>query len=168
MDVLNVRPARRSDLARLTEIYNYYVETSHVTFDETPFTVDKRETWWLKFDSARYQCWVADSAEVSVGYACSTPLKDKTAYRSSVEISVYLAHDQTGRGTGRVLCERLLASLQQEDVHRVYALVAQPNEASMKLHQSLGFRQVSYLSEVGRKFGRYRDVIWLELALQSG
>lgn len=168
MDVLNVRPARRSDLARLTEIYNHYVETSHATFDETPFTVEERVSWWMKFDGVRYQCWVADSAEVAMGYACSTPLKDKAAYRTSVEISVYLAHDQTGRGAGRVLCERLLQGLRQEDVHRVYALVAQPNEASMKLHQSLGFRQVSHLTEVGRKFGRYRDVIWLELALQNG
>ena len=161
---MNVRPAIRTDLSRLTEIYNHYVSTSHATFDTLPFSETDREPWWQTFDGARYRCWVADDDQGPLGYACSMPLKPKAAYQTSVEVSVYVAPGATARGIGVALYQALFESLAHEDVHRAYALIAQPNEPSMRLHASFDFEPVSRLTEVGRKFGRYWDVVWLERA----
>ena len=162
---MRIRPADRPDLARLTEIYNHYVVHSHATFDMDPFTETTRSPWFEAFDGGRYQCWVAETDGSIAGYACSQPLKPKAAYQTSVEVSVYLDPDSQGRGLGRTLYEHLMPALAARDLHRAYALIAQPNEPSMALHAAFGFRPVSHLTEVGRKFGRYWDVIWLEKAL---
>lgn len=162
---MRIRPVERPDLARLTEIYNHYVVHSHATFDVEPFTEATRASWYDTFDGDRYQCWVAETADGLAGYACSQPLKPKAAYRTSVEVSVYLAADAQGRGTGRALYDHLMPALETRDLHRAYALIAQPNEPSMALHAAFGFRPVSHLTEVGRKFGRYWDVVWLEKSL---
>lgn len=157
-----VRHAGENDLAAIVGIYNHYVEQSHCTFDLETYSVSERRAWWQQFDAARHQCWVAEEAGRVIGYACSQPLKAKGGYEPSVEVSVYVDAEQTGRGIGRSLYEPLLAALAPEDVHRAYALIALPNDASIALHRNLGFREVAHLSEVGRKFGRYWDVVWLE------
>lgn len=162
---MKIRPAQRADLAAITRIYNHYVAHSHATFDVTPFNESERLSWFEVFDGDRYQCWVAEQEGRLAGYVCSTPLKAKPAYATSVEVSIYLDADARGRGMGRALYRRLFDSLAGRDLHRAYAVVAQPNDASMKLHEALGFRTVSRLSEVGRKFDRYWDVVWLEKPL---
>lgn len=162
---MTIRRATRSDLGRLTDIYNHYVMTSHATFDVEPFSEQGREAWFEQFDGARYQCWLAGDGERISGYACSTPFKEKAAYQTSVEVSVYVDQQETGRGRGRELYGKLLENLRSQDLHRAYAGIAQPNDSSMRLHEDFGFRKVSHLTEVGRKFDRYWDVVWLELKL---
>ena len=170
---MKFRPACRTDLPRLTEIYNFYVRTSHATFDIDPFSEAERSAWFDQFDGQRYQCWVADVSGSGdggggsgvMGYACSTPFKAKAAYQTSVEVSIYVAADVLGGGIGKALYARLLPALEQQDLHRAYAGIAQPNDSSMQLHQTFGFVEVSRLTEVGRKFDRYWDVTWLERAL---
>ena len=159
---LNIRTARREDLAALVALYNHYVLTSHCTFDIESFTEQSRLSWWSIFDGERYQCVVAEDNDRLVGYACSTPLKAKAAYATSVEVSVYIAADEGGRGFGRRLYAALFEHLAEMDVHRAYALIALPNEPSLALHEAFDFREVSRLTEVGRKFDRYWDVVWLE------
>ncbi|NIP16406.1 MAG: GNAT family N-acetyltransferase [Pseudomonadales bacterium] len=160
----DVRRAGHDDLPAIVGIYNHYVAHSHCTFDIETYSVDERWAWWQQFDAARYQCWVAEHAGRVIGYACSQPLKAKGGYEPSVEVSVYLDAAHTGRGAGRSLCEHLLEALAPEDVHRAYALIALPNDPSIALHRKLGFREVAHLSEVGRKFDRFWDVVWLERA----
>ncbi|MEJ2088529.1 MAG: GNAT family N-acetyltransferase [Gammaproteobacteria bacterium] len=162
---MNIRPALRTDLGRLTDIYNHYVINSHATFDVDPFTEPTRLPWFKQFDGKRYQCLVAELDGALAGYAGSAKLKEKPAYQSSVEVSVYLAPDATGGRIGTRLYRALLDHLAGQDVHRAYALIAQPNDASMRLHEAYGFRQVARLNEVGRKFDRYWDVVWLERAM---
>jgi len=162
---MEIRPAQPNDLGRLTEIYNHYVAGSHVTFDVEPFTEATRRPWFNRFDGARYQCWVAGRDGLLHGYACSMPFKEKAAYGTSVEVSIYLDHQSVARGIGRELYRVLFDALRAEDLHRAYAGIAQPNEPSMKLHEAFGFTPAARYNEVGRKFGRYWDVVWLELAL---
>ena len=162
--MIEVRPAHAGDLAGMLEIYNHYVRESHCTFDIEPFSLDQRRSWWEQFDDGRRQCWIATKPDRVLGYACSTALKPKRAYETSVEVSVYLHPEHTGRGLARRLYEQLLAALDGQDVHRAYALIAIPNEPSLALHRSFGFSEVSRLTEVGRKFGRYWDVVWMERA----
>lgn len=99
-------------------------------------------------------------AERILGYATSGPHRPKPAYATSVETSVYVAHDAGRRGLGTLLYDALFHSLSGEDLHRAYAGITQPNEASVRLHTRFGFRHLGTFGEVGRKFGRYWDVAW--------
>ena len=97
-----------------------------------------------------------------VGYASSSPFRPKAAYDTSVETSVYVAPEWTGRGVGRKLYERLFAALAAEDVHRAYAGITIPNPGSIALHERFGFTLIGVFTHAGRKFGRYWDVAWYE------
>jgi phosphinothricin acetyltransferase len=162
-----IREIRRADLDALVAIYNHYVLTTHVTFDVEPYTVATRTPWFEQFGGERHRCFVAEAGGRVVGYACSAPFKPKPAYATSVEVSVYLAPDATGRALGRALYAALFAALETADVHRAYALIALPNDPSLALHRAFGFREVAHLHEVGRKFGRYWDVVYYERAVGS-
>jgi phosphinothricin acetyltransferase len=159
---MHYRPATIDDLPALVAIYNYYVEHSHCTFDLVPFSARSRRTWWDGFDSQRRQCWIAEEHDQILGYACSAGLKNKAAYDTSVEVSVYVDVAHCGSGIGAALYRSLLSALKYQDLHRAYALIALPNDASLALHARFGFQKVAHLHEVGRKFQRYWDVVWLE------
>jgi phosphinothricin acetyltransferase len=163
--VATVRPARLDDLPAFVDVYNHYVATTHFTFDTEPFTVATRRPWFDQFDNPRHRCFALTDGPAVIGYACSAALKPKAAYATSVEVSIYLAASATGRGLGVALYDALFASLADADAHRAYALIALPNAPSIEFHTRFGFRHVAHLNEVGRKFGRYWDVVWLEKSL---
>ena len=161
-----VRAAQPADLPALTDIYNHYVRTSGVTFDTTEFTAQQRQEWFSHYaTTGQYRVLVAVDAADVVGYATSSPFRPKPGYLTSVETSVYLRPDATGRGLGTLLYRALFDAIAEEDLHRAYAGVALPNDASVTLHERLGFRRLGTYVEVGRKFGRYWDVLWFERAL---
>lgn len=160
-----VRPATLDDLARLTEIYNHYIVHTPITFDIDPYTVQRRRAWFNAHPGGRHRLLVADLDGRVAGYATSGPFRDKAAYATSVEVSVYCAAEATGAGLGSALYAALFAALDGEAVHRAYAGVALPNAASLRLHHRFGFRQVGLFGQVGWKFGRYWDVAWLEKPL---
>jgi len=166
MDIA-IRRAERTDLPALLEIYNYYILNTHITFDVEPRTLTQREEWFSHFKSVgRYQCFVAAvEGNNAVGWASSHPFKDRAAYDTSVETSIYLAPDAGGKGIGGKLYGALLEALAREDVHRAFGGIAQPNEASVALHKSLGYSHVGTYEEVGRKFGRFWDVAWYQKAM---
>jgi phosphinothricin acetyltransferase len=166
--VTNVCRVRQSDLPALLDIYNHYVENTHVTFDLEPRTLAERGPWFAQFrDSGRYQCFVAEKDRRVLGWASSSRFKDRAAYDTSVETTVYVAPGQTGRGIGRELYEALFEALSREDVHRAYGGIAMPNTASVRLHESIGFRRVASYSQVGRKFGRFWNVDVYERAMSA-
>jgi phosphinothricin acetyltransferase len=161
-----IRPATVDDVAGVTDIYNHYVEQTPATFDLTPFSVDARLAWFGHYgDQGRHRLLVAASAAEIVGYATSSRFRDKAAYDTSVEVSVYLHPDALGGGIGSRLYTELFLALKGEDVHRAYAGIALPNDASIALHRRFGFTDVGTYREVGRKFGRYWDVLWMERPL---
>lgn len=161
-----VRRAERRDLAPITEIYNHYVETSAITFDVTPYSEAERAPWFAQFgERGRHQLFVAERGGSVIGYAGSLPFRPKAAYETSVETTIYLAPDERARGVGPRLYEALFTALRGEDVHRLLAGITLPNEASVRLHERLGFQRVGVYSEVGRKLGRYWDVGWWERGL---
>ncbi len=170
---MEVRDARTADLVALTELYNHYIVTSVVTFDVKPFTVEERRSAWFEHyaPTGPYRLLVATETGTAggdggiLGYVTSSPFRAKAAYRTSVETSVYCRPDAVGRGIGRLLYERLFAALGDEDLHRAYAGIALPNEASRRLHARCGFAEVGTYHEVGFKDGRYRDVLWVERSL---
>jgi phosphinothricin acetyltransferase len=161
---MSIRRAVSGDAAALAEIYNHYVRETAITFDTEPRTVEDRAQWLSHFATGgRYQCFVMEDAGQVIGWASSHRFRDRAAYDTTVETSVYLAPGHQGRGVGRQLYVTLFDALAGEDVHRAYAGITQPNAASNRLHAAFGFREAGELGEVGRKFGRYWDVaIWLK------
>lgn len=160
---VTVRRGRLGDLPALTELYNVFVRDTPITFDVEPYTVATRRPWFDAFgESGRHQIFVAEEASRVVGYACTRVFREKRAYDTSVETSVYLDRAAQGRGIGAQLYTRLFESLAGEDVHRMIAGITMPNDASIALHTRFGFRRVGVLREVGRKFDRYWDVLWME------
>ena len=167
---LTIRPAQLTDLPRLTEIHNHYVLNTHITFDVQPYTPEQRVTWFHEHsDAHRYRLLVAEDLKAGVlGYACTGRFRPKQAYETTVEVSIACRPDATGRGIGRELYQSLFKSLANEDIHRLVAGIAQPNAASNSLHERFGFRPIGTFSGVGRKFGKYWDVVWLERPLVLG
>jgi phosphinothricin acetyltransferase len=161
-----VRPGRAEDLPELTRIYNHYVRTSGATFDVEEQTVPARQAWFdAHVTTGPYRLLVAEEAGRLLGWASSGALRPRPAYARSVETSVYLDVGATGRGLGSLLGAALLDVLAAEDLHRAFALVAVPNDASEALHRRLGYRHVGTWSEAGHKLGRWWDVCWYERAL---
>jgi len=161
-----VRPASGDDLQAINDIYNRYVLQAHYTFDLEPMPMEARREWFSQFaEHGRHRLLVAELGERVIGYACSTKLRPRPAYGTSIETTLYLATDAVGRGVGSRLYEALFASLGAEDLHRAYAVIALPNPASIALHERFGFRRSGLFSEQGRKFGRYWDVAWYEKPL---
>jgi phosphinothricin acetyltransferase len=119
----------------------------------------------LRRETGRHRLLVALSEARVIGYASSSKFRDKRAYETSVETSIYIAPEAIGRGAGSRLYEDLFRSLEAEDIHRAYAGIALPNLASVALHVRFGFKQVARFTEQGRKFGRYWDVAWFEKAV---
>jgi phosphinothricin acetyltransferase len=100
-----------------------------------------------------------------IGYAGSLPYRPKAAYETSAEMTIYVAQDERARGVGPRLYDALFSALRGEDVHRLLAGITLPNDASVRLHERLGFELVGVYSEVGRKLGRYWDVGWWQRPL---
>jgi phosphinothricin acetyltransferase len=160
---LAIRPAEPGDVAALTELYNHYIATTAITFDIEPMTVETRAEWLSHYaPSGRHRLLVGHDGPVLVGYASTSPFAVKAAYETSVEVSVYVAPGRARRGIGTALYEALFASVADEDIHRAYAGITLPNEASVRLHEQFGFTPVGVYREVGRKFGRYHDVLRMQ------
>ena len=162
---LRTRLLEPQDYAGIVDIYNHYIETSPCTFDITPFTIGQRVPWFAQFDDPMHQCVVAKRGDRLVGYACSQLFKTKPAYRTSVEVSIYVARGVTGGGVGTALYRELFNAIGMSQAHRAYAGITVPNDASIALHESFDFKQVAHYNEVGYKFDRFWDVVWMEKAL---
>jgi phosphinothricin acetyltransferase len=167
MSQTEIRPAAGSDLPRLTEIYNYYVLNTAVTFDVEPYSIEKRAAWLEQFGATgRYRLVVAEEDGVVLGYAGTMRFRPKAAYETTVETTIYCAQEAIGRRLGSRLYAALFEALRGEDINRIVAGYTLPNDASAALHARCGFKPVGIYTEVGRKFGRYWDVQWTERPLK--
>jgi phosphinothricin acetyltransferase len=157
--LIHIRRVEQGDLPALLDIYNHYVLHTPITFDIEPRTLEQRQAWLDPFSgTGRYQCFVAAKDGGVVGWASSHRYNERAAYDTTVSVSVYLAPEACGQGLGRKLYVTLFKALAGEDVHRLFAGITLPNEASVGLHRSFGFEPVGIYREVGRKFGRFWDV----------
>ena len=161
-----IRRGEAGDLPDIVEIINHYIEHTPITFDVVPFTVATRRGWFEQFsDAGRHQLFVAEREGRVIGWACSGPFREKAAYETTAETGIYAAPDEVGKGLGTRLYERLLGALAGEDLRRLVAGITLPNEASVRLHERMGFQRVGVFHENGRKLGLYWDVAWYERPL---
>jgi phosphinothricin acetyltransferase len=161
-----VRPAEVGDLPQISDLYAYYVRETTVTFDVDAPSPDEQVSWFNAHGvEGRWRLFVAEADGGVFGWTSSSRLRPRRAYDTSVETSVYVSPDMTGRGIGTALYETLFQTLAGEDVHRAYAVMSLPNAASVALHERFGFARAGLFSAQGRKFGRYWDVAWYEKRL---
>ncbi|MCS0616510.1 GNAT family N-acetyltransferase [Massilia kyonggiensis] len=165
MTTTHTRPATSQDAARICAIYNHYVTTTTVSFEEDAVSEQDMAQRIADVGAAGLPWLVLEVDGVLAGYAYATKWRVRPAYRHSVESTVYLDKDCTGRGLGRTLYGALLDELRQRELRLVIGGIAQPNEGSVGLHEALGFRKVAHFTEVGMKFGRWVDVGYWELNL---
>jgi L-amino acid N-acyltransferase YncA len=159
-----IRPSDTTDAAAIAEIYNYYVRGTVVTFEETPVSVDEMAR---RIDDigVRFPWLVWEDGGAVVGYAYASAWKSRSAYRFSVESTIYLAASHQGGGIGAKLYGALLAELKPRGFHTAVGGIALPNPASVALHEKLGFKRIAQFAEVGRKFDRWVDVGYWQLIL---
>jgi len=163
---MHLRPALPADAAAIAAIYNHYILTTTISFEEAPVAAGEIEQRMAGVHGAGLPYLVAEKDGAVTGYAYATPWRARSAYRGSVETSVYLASDAHGCGTGTALYRLLLAQLTERGFHLAIGGIAQPNAASVALHEKLGFEKAAHFKEVGNKFGRWVDVAYWQLALE--
>ena len=162
-----IRKARREDCSAIAEIYNYYIEHTSVTFEETPINATDIEKRLETVLSAGH-CWLVSKSDTSgsiEGYAYSSKWRERSAYRYSAEISVYLHRECTARGLGSQLYQELFKELKNRGIRIVIGGVTLPNEPSVALHAKFGMHKVAHFEKVGFKFGNWLDVAYWQIDL---
>jgi phosphinothricin acetyltransferase len=161
-----IRPASEQDAAAICAIYNHFVRTTTISFEEQAVSeagMAKR----IREYTAVLPWLVFEQDGVVAGYAYATLWRVRAAYRFSVESSIYVSPDMPGRGIGSALYRALIGELRHRGAHAVIGGIAQPNPASVALHEKLGFEKVAHFKQVGRKFDRWVDVGYWELLLNA-
>lgn len=164
-----IRPVGASDLPVVRDIYRHYVLNSTVTFDERPKTLAQWRRSLRESRELQLPFLVAESATGSIlGYALVQPWKQRSAYRYTVESSVYLSPAAAGRGLGRALMEALIEATRARGVREMIAVIAdQGADASIRLHERLGFEEIGRMGRVGQKFGRELGIVLLQKSLRK-
>jgi phosphinothricin acetyltransferase len=153
-----------ADAEATRAIYNVEVLESTVTFDLVPRTIEDQRGW-LAAHAGAHPAVVADDAGEVVGFASLSSYRDRPAYATTVEDSVYVRRDRRGAGVGKLLLSDLVARASDHGFHAVIARIVGDHDASIALHRACGFDVVGVEREVGRKFGRWLDVVEMELLL---
>lgn len=162
-----IRPASTADAAGLCAIYNTYVATTTISFEEECVCEDDMARRIDDVSQAGLPWLVLTLDGKVAGYAYATKWRARSAYRHSVESSVYLDPALHGQGWGSKLYRHLIDALRARDLRTVIAGIAQPNDRSVAMHERLGFRKVAHFSDVGFKFGRWVDVGYWQMGLND-
>lgn len=167
-DDVTVRDATLDDAPRLAEIYDHYVRETIITFEIDPVPTEVMGARVARVQEAGMPWLVVEADAVVQGFAYAAPFRDRAAYAHTVETTVYLAHDAVRAGYGGGVYRALLERLNGTGLHAAVSVIALPNEASVALHERLGFTHAGTLTEVGRKFDRWIDVGYWQLDLEKG
>ncbi len=162
-----VRDATEHDLAAIQAIYGHYVLTGTSTFEEEPPRVEEMAARLAAIHDAGLPYLVAELDGTVVGYAYASRYHTRSAYRFTVEDSVYIADGLGGRGIGKVLLGELVARCEAGPWQQMLAIVGSGAPASVALHRSLGFEEVGTLRSVGFKFGAWHDTVLMQRPLSS-
>jgi phosphinothricin acetyltransferase len=160
----SIHLATTADLPAINSIYNHYVIHSTCTYQTEPSTTEERLAWFAAH-GPEYPITVIEEAGEIVGWGSLSRFHPRAAYRPTVENSVYVRHDRMARGVGGLLLEDLIRRAEVLKYHSIMALISADQEASIRLHARLGFVSVGHLREVGRKFDRWLDVVYMQKVL---
>ncbi len=152
-----IRKVKLEDAKQICDIYNHYVVNTVISFEEE--AVSEEELGRRISSVTRSYQWIVCSVAGQIkGYAYASSWKERSAYRHTAEVAIYVEKGELGKGLGTKLLERLLEELRAMDTHVAMAVIALPNEKSVGLHEKFGFRKVAHFTEVGYKKGSWIDV----------
>ncbi|WHI53187.1 GNAT family N-acetyltransferase [Microbulbifer sp. MLAF003] len=163
-----IRLVTTLDSAEIAEIYNYYIESTFITFETEPVSTEIITNRIEECSRNKLPWLVAEYEGRIVGYCYASKWKGRCAYQHSVEATVYLDTNSISKGWGSKLYAELLKQLIQLDVHAVICGIALPNASSIALHEKFGMKKVAHFKEVGYKFGQWVDVGYWQCLLSSG
>ncbi len=159
-----IRSATEDDAEAICGIYNHYVRETVITFEEEPVSAEEMRN--RVSEVTKTFPWLVYVTENRiVGYAYATLWKSRSAYRHTVESTVYVAPGFSGRGIGSGLYNALITELRERGVHAVVGIIALPNPVSIALHEKIGFEKAAHFKQVGRKFDQWIDVGYWQLIL---
>jgi phosphinothricin acetyltransferase len=168
MENCSIRPVSfTADSATIAEIYNHYIRNTLITFEEQDVTAAQILERKTAITSTSLPWLVAEVAGQVVGYAYAGKFHSRSAYRFTVEATVYLDINAGGKGIGSKLYKTLLDQLKQQNIHSVIGVIALPNEASVRLHEKFNFKKIGHFSEVGYKFNQWLDVGYWQVILNA-
>jgi len=166
--LVQVRKALAADMAAVLEIYNEAVRTTTATYDYEPRTLEHRCAWFADRERGGYPVFVAETGDGRViGWSALNPYHDRPGYRFTAENSVYVAEPVRGGGVGRQLLEPLIPAAQERGLRAILACIDADNEPSIRLHARFGFERVGLFRQVGFKFNRWLDVVYMERLIVS-
>ena len=156
---MTIRKAERKDIEALLEIYNYEVLHGVSTLDINAKTIEQWTEWFEKHNIKNHPLIVCEEEGTVLGYSTLSSYREKEAYASTVELSIYVHPQHRGKGVGSVLMSEIIAMAKtDETVHTVVSVITSGNAASERLHEKFGFTFSGTIREVGMKFGKYLDI----------
>ena len=161
----SVRRGRAEDVPALMDIYNDSVIGSPATFDLAPRTLKDMMRWFDEHDGA-HPLFVAEVGGAVVGFATLSKFREKQGYSTTAETSVYVHRLLRGEGVGTTVMKAAIENARSLGIHTLVAGIVPPNNASVALHERLGFRRAGTLREVGHKFDAWQDVDYYQLILE--
>ena len=163
---ITLRAATETDLGAINDIYNHYVHHSTCTYQEEPESLESRREWF-HHHGEKHPVIVAVMAGQVVGWGSLSAYRARSAYRRTVENSIYIHHQHHRRGLGLLVLQELIRRAHQLGHHAIIAGIDADHAASVALHAGAGFEKVGHLKQVGFKFDRWLDVIYMELILYA-
>jgi phosphinothricin acetyltransferase len=165
---VNIRKATINDAGAICNIYNYYVENTALVFETEPISEVEAKRRINDTVNSEHLLYVGEAGDKIIGFYCTYPWNNKyPAYKTTVEESIFLDKEETGKGYGTKLFEHLLKQVDKSAIHVLIASICIPNEACVRLHEKFGFKQISHMKEIGRKFEQWRDIGHWQLILEQ-
>ncbi len=158
------RAAMCDDLITINAIYNHYVLHSTCTYQTVPSTELERAQWFAAHGE-KHPVIVAELEDIVIGWGSLSKLHERQAFANSVEDSIYMHYEHTGRGIGKLMLVELLRLAKLAGHHTVLGAICSDQAGSIALHEKLGFEKVAQLREVGYKFDRWLDLVWMQKML---
>ena len=159
-----IRKAEQRDLPELLDLYNYEAVNSVANLDLNPRTIEEWQVWFDHHNVENHPLYVAEIDGSAVGYCSLSSYRDKEAFRSTVELSIYVSHNFRKRGIAAKLMAFILDEARRDErTHTVVSVITTTNEPSCKLHEKFGFENCGVIKEVGMKFGEYQDIVNYQL-----
>lgn len=163
---MRIRPVELSDSSAIAEIYNHYILNSVASFETEALSIEMMQKR-IQEISVAFPYFVCEIDGNIAGYCYAHPWKERAAYRYSLESTVYISPQYLHKGIGRKLMEKLITSCTERGFHVLIACITGNNEASIALHENLGFKKASHFEKVGYKHNQILDVVDYQLLLNT-
>lgn len=165
--MINIRTANTQDLKAILEIYNDAIINTTSVFQYDPHTIEMREEWFAQKQKDGYPVFIAEENNIVAGFSTFGPFRNWQGYKYAVEHSIYVKDGERGKGIGKLLMQPLINAAKQMRLHTIMAGIDADNKISIQFHKQFGFEEAGYIKEVGWKFERWLDLVFMQLILKN-